>query len=110
MTHQVHYKVNLKYIEYDGKMYLNYFSCDVPKSLANLAFLSKNKAEYYYTKQEILFTEIVTDKKVIDANLQKEWYDNLFSPRPYNKEFWKNYTILLESKEQQKLIQDLEKK
>ena len=113
----VHYTVNLKYIEYNDKMYLNYFSCNVPKRI-NIYFKQTKTGEheirseedrFYYTKQEILFTEIITDTKVINTLLTESWDDDLFSPRPYNAEFWKDYNVLLESNEQQKLIQDLEK-
>jgi len=109
---KVHYKVNLKYKEYNGKMYLNYFSCSVPKSLGIIPKVDyNNKDEYYYTKQEILFTEVVTNKEKVDKIiLNQSWDDNLFAPRSYNKKFWKNHTILLENREQKKMIKDLEKK
>ena len=35
---------------------------------------------------------------------------DIFSPKPYNKEFWKTYNILLESEEDEKLIEDLSKR
>jgi len=114
----IHYTVNLKYIEYNNRMYLKYFSCEVPKSI-NTYFKQTESGDYevrseedrfYYTKQEVLFTEFITDKEEIELRLQKPWNDDLFTPRPYHEQFWKNYNILLESKEQHKMIQDLEDK
>jgi hypothetical protein len=39
--------------------------------------------------------------------LDGEWDMDIFSPKPYDKAFWKNYNVLLESEEDEKLIQDL---
>ena len=70
-----------------------------------------NPEDHYFSKQEILFTEIITQESEMNKYLvSKNWNDNLFLPRVYNEQFWDNYNILLESKEQQKLILDLEKK
>ncbi len=108
----VHYKINLKYIEYNNKMYLNYYSCSVPKSLNMVLDYSNTGGggeKFYYTKQEILFTEIIT-KSVESLASGIKWNSDLFSPMKYDEEYWKKNTILLESKEQQKMIKDLEKK
>ena len=35
---------------------------------------------------------------------------DIFSSKPYNEAFWKNYNVLLESEEEGKLIQDLSKR
>lgn len=107
-----------KFIEINGKMYLNYFSFQTPKlNRLRDAFeasrgnkMIESDQLHYYVKEEVVFTEIITDKNEIDEKLKKPWNDNLFSPRAYNEEFWKNYNILLESTEQQKMINDLEKK
>ena len=32
---------------------------------------------------------------------------DIFLSKPYNKEFWKNYNVLLESEEDEQLINDL---
>ena len=42
--------------------------------------------------------------------LKKVWSDDIFIQRPYNKEFWKNYNVLLESEEEKKLVEDLSKR
>ena len=39
--------------------------------------------------------------------LDGKWDMDIFSPRPYDKTFWKNYNVLLESEEDEKMIQDL---
>lgn len=118
----LNHKLVINYREYQGKMYPNYIYYETPK-LVNIGDRSsdqfvegreaynENKDERYYnTIQEIIFTEVIQDSTVIAQELQKEWSEDIFSPRPYNKEFWKNYNVLLESEEEEKLIQDLSKR
>jgi hypothetical protein len=118
---QVNHKLIITYIEYDDKMYPNYIYYETPK-LVNVGFKTDEKVSdeekerynkeerYYYTVQEILFSEIILDKEIISTALQSEWDMDIFSPKPYNKVFWKTYNILLESEEDEKLIEDLSKK
>ncbi|OUS03182.1 hypothetical protein A9Q86_01720 [Flavobacteriales bacterium 33_180_T64] len=115
---QVNHKLVVTYIEYEDKMYPNYIYYETPK-LVNVGFKTNEKVNdeekerynkeerYYYTVQEILFSEIILDKTVINMALQSDWDMDIFSPKPYNKNFWKNYNVLLESEEDEKLIQDL---
>ncbi len=115
---QVNHKLVIAYKEYQDKMYPNYIYYETPK-LVNVAYRAKGRLDeeeearynreerYYYTVQEILFSEIILDKEEIKTELQGKWDDDIFSPKPYNKEFWDTYNILLESDEDQKLIQDL---
>lgn len=115
---QVNHKLIMTYIEYDDKMYPNYIYYETPK-LVNVGFKTDEKVSeeekerynkeerYYYTVQEILFSEIILDKDIIRTALQNEWDMDIFSPKPYNKDFWKTYNILLESEEDEKLIEDL---
>ena len=80
-------------------------------SLLNMEEKKKLKEEqFYYSVQEILFTEIIQDTTEIKKALQKPWSDDIFIQRPYNKEFWQNYNVLLESEEEEKLVKDLSKK
>ena len=118
---QVNHKLIMTYTEYEDKMYPNYFYYETPK-LVNIGFRPDAKVRrndesrfdknerYYYTIQEILFTEIIQDPELINERLQRDWTEDIFSTRPYNKEFWKNYNVLLESEEEEKLIQDLSKR
>ena len=116
---QVNHKLILTYMEYEDKMYPNYYYYETPK-LVNIGDRSsdreKNEKEmgfdkdeqFYYTIQEILFTEVIQDSTIVSQTLQEnDWSEDIFSSRPYNKEFWKNYNVLLESEEEEKLIQDL---
>ncbi len=116
---QVIHKLVVGYKEYDDKMYPNYIYYETPK-LVNTgdrssdrfkteAALGFDKGEqYYYTIQEILFTEIIKDPELLKQELQQnDWSADIFSSRPYNESFWENYNVLLESKEEAKLIQDL---
>lgn len=114
----VNHKLVMTYMEYQGKMYPKYIYYETPK-LVNAGDRSsdqvdkdgnatQDKEEFYYnTVQEIVFTDIIQDREQINEALSKEWSEDIFSPRPYNKEFWKNYNVLLESEEEEQLIQDL---
>jgi len=118
---QLNHKLVITYMEYQDKMYPNYIYYETPK-LVNVGLKAKgrvskedeeryNKEErYYYTVQEILFTEIIHDKEIINKALKSSWDADIFSKKPYNKEFWRNYNTLLESEEDEKLIQDLTKR
>ena len=102
-------------------MFPNYIYYETPK-LVNVALKAKGKItekekerfnreeRYYNTVQEILFTEIILDKESISLEMDKAWDMDIFSPKPYNKAFWRNYNILLESDEDEKLIEDLTKR
>ena len=115
---QLNHKLIITYKEYGEKMYPNYFYYQTPK-LVKIGDRSsereKNEEElgidkdeqFYYTIQEILFTEIIQDPFEIEEAMQKDWSSDIFSPRPYNEEFWERYNVLLESEEEEKLIQDL---
>jgi hypothetical protein len=119
---QINHKLVMSYMEYEGKMYPNYIYYETPK-LVNVGSkpteprrnldetVTYDKDErFYYTVQEVLFTEIILDPEKIGKALQKPWDPDIFSIKPYNKEFWKNYNTLLESDEDEKLIQDLTKR
>ena len=115
---QVNHKLIMTYMEYQDKMYPNYIYYETPK-LVNVGLKTDQKVSdeekerynkeerFYYTVQEILFSEIILDKDVIKMKLDGKWDMDIFSPRPYDKTFWKNYNVLLESEEDEKMIQDL---
>lgn len=120
-TQTIH-KLIITYMEYNDKMYPNYIYYETPK-LVNTGDRSsdriKTEAEpgfdkdeqYYYTIQEILFSDIIQDPELIKQELQQnDWSADIFSSKPYNESFWKTYNVLLESKEEEKLIQDLSKR
>ena len=120
-TQTIH-KLAITYKEYDGKMYLNHIYYETPK-LVNTGDRSSDRVkteaepgfdkdeQYYYTIQEILFTEIIREPEIIAQELsQNNWTADIFSPKPYNEAFWKDYNVLLESKEEEKLILDLSKR
>ena len=113
---QINHKLIMTYTEFQGKMYPNYFYYETPK-LVNVGDRSSDKVKiddkntrFYYTVQEILFTEVIQDPDLVSEALKKDWSEDIFASRPYNKEFWKNYNVLLESEEEEKLIQDLSKR
>jgi len=119
---QENHKLIITYIEYEDKMYPNYIYYKTPK-LVNVGLKNDEKVtdkererynkeeRYYYTVQEILFSEIILDREKINKVLaNNKWDKDIFSPKLYDKEFWKNYNVLLESEEDGKLIQDLSKR
>ena len=117
----VNHKLVISYREYQDKMYPSYIYYETPK-LVNAGDRSSDQnnkdigpkvdrdEQFYYTVQEILFTEIIEDREVIQETLKQEWSEDIFLSQPYNKEFWDNYNVLLESEEEEKLIQDLSKR
>ncbi|WP_452221154.1 carboxypeptidase-like regulatory domain-containing protein [Lacinutrix salivirga] len=117
----VNHKLVISYREYNNKMYPNYIYYETPK-LVNVGFKPKgkvseeelakynNEERYYYTVQEILFTEIILDQEEVNQAMTSNWDPDIFSPKPYDKDFWKNYNTLLESEEDEKLINDLTKR
>lgn len=115
----VNHKLVISFIDIDGKMYPKYFYYETPK-LVNVGLREINKdnledkdrynreERYYYTVQEVLFSEIIFDSEQIQETLiNKNWDSDIFSQKPYNKEFWQSYNTLLESEEDEKLIKDL---
>ncbi len=91
-TQTIH-KLIMTYIEYDGKMYPNYIYYETPK-LVNTGDRSsdriKTEAEpgfdkdeqYYYTIQEILFSDIIQDPELINQELQQnDWSADIFEER-----------------------------
>ncbi len=119
---EIIHKLVKTYREYDGKMYPNYIYYETPK-LVNTGDRSSERVktesapgfdkdeQYYFTIQEVLFTDIIQDSQLISEELNdNEWTADIFSPKPYNVDFWKTYNVLLESQEEEKLIQDLSKR
>lgn len=119
---QVLHKVKMNFIDYEERMYLNYLYYETPK-LVNTGDRSSDRertesvpgfdkgAQYYYTIQEILFTDMLNDSENLTREIAgNKWSSDLFSPRSYNEDFWKNYNVLLESEEEEKLIYDLTKR
>jgi|SRR5690554_1066391 len=120
-TQNIH-KLVVTYREYNDKMYPNYIYYETPK-LVNTGDRSSDRAktesepgfdkdeQYYFTIQEILFSDIIQDPELIKEEVRdNQWTADIFSPKPYNAEFWKNYNVLLESQEEEKLILDLSKR
>ena len=105
-------------MEYQGKMYPKYLYYETPK-LVNAGDRSsdqldkegsptQDKADFYYnTVQEIVFTQIIRDPELIKMERSKPWTEDIFSPQEYRPEFWENYNVRLESKQEEKLIKDL---
>ncbi len=114
----VNHKLILSYMEYQDKMYLNYMYYETPK-LVNVGYKPNEKfseeeearyhreERYYNTVQEILFSEVILDEAQIDEALNAAWDPDIFASKPYQKEFWRTYNVLLESEEDEKLIEDL---
>ena len=112
------HKLEISYVEYQGKMYPKYVYYETPK-LVNVGDKTQRPdevtkqdrdARFYYTVQEILFTEIILDPEKVSEAANLKWDPDIFSQKPYDKNFWKNYNTLLENEEEEKLIDDLTQK
>lgn len=68
-----------------------------------------NPEDFYYETQEIIFNEIITDDAILTKSLEKPWNSNLFTPRPYNTEFWNKYSSMVETEAQKIFREALEK-
>lgn len=116
---QTNHKLVMTFREYQEKMYPNYIYYETPK-LVNVGYKPTKPGQaiedtntderFYYTVQELLFTEIILEPEIVERALQKSWDADIFAVKPYNKEFWRHYNTLLESEEDEKLIQDLTKR
>lgn len=107
---------HIKFIEIDSKMYPKHITLNTPKSnnlftiMTNTAHGAKgNPEDYYYETQEVIFNEIVTDNTILTKSLEKPWNSNLFTPRPYNAEFWLKYSSIVETEKQKAFREALEK-
>lgn len=117
----LNHKVVMTYISFEDKMYPKYIYYETPK-LVNAGDRSSDQLDkkgrptqdkndfYYNTVQEIVFTEVVQDPEIVSEALQQNWSEDIFVTQPYNETFWENYNVLLESEEEEKLIQDLSKR
>lgn len=116
----LNHKLIITYKDYNGKMYPSYVYYETPK-LINAGDRSSDQhledkktmdrdEQFYYTIQEILFTEIIKDPAEIQKAAEGEWSQDIFKQRPYHEAFWENYNVLLESEEEEQLIQDLSKR
>lgn len=116
---QTNHKLVINYIEYNGRMYPNYIYYETPK-LVNVGIkkgrnISQKEVDrfnreerYYKTVQEILFSEIILEREIVKSELNnKPWDMDIFQSKPYNQNFWKNYNVLLESEEDEEMIEDL---
>jgi len=114
----VGHKLEISYMEYQDKMYPNYIYYETPKLVnvgdktqrPNEVTKQDRDARFYYTVQEILFTEIILDPEKVSEAANLKWDPDIFTPKPYDKSFWKNYNTLLENEEEEKLIDDLTQK
>ncbi len=106
----------IKFIELNSKMYPKHITLNIPKS--NRAFTitediinnkKTNSENFYYETFEVIFNEIITDNAILTKRLEKLWNSNLFTPRPYNAEFWKKYSSMVETETQKTFREALEK-
>ena len=105
----------IKYRKINGYYYPIYVSHKRAKFNNDLlkAYLEKNQGELnYYSHQEILLSDIITDKLTIEEtkSKQKYWNDNLFQEGININGDWADKNFLLESSYEEKLREDLEKK
>src|SRR5690554_492367 len=119
---QLLHKLIITYRDFEDRMYPNYLYYETPK-LVNIGDRSSEREktesapgfdkgeQYYFTIQEILFSDIIKDPEILAEEYRNnQWSADIFSPKPYNADFWRDYNVLLESEEEEKLIYDLSKR
>ena len=100
-----------KYVYYETPKLVNVGDRSSDRNLKEKEELERDREEqFYYTVQEIVFTEIIQEPELVQEALQDTWSADIFLSRPYNANFWKNYNVLLESEEEEKLIKDLSRR
>ena len=102
----------IKYRKIKGYYYPTYTSYKRAKFNNKLlkSIIEKNQNQFnYYSHQEILLSNVVTEKSIIKEviNKQKYWNDNLFQDIN-NDDGWEGKNFLLESSYEEKLRKDLE--
>lgn len=107
----------INFTEINGRMYPKYLSFKKPKFnklysiIHNIGNAKKSKEDdFYFSETELLFNHIITDYEYINSIDLNKWEDNVFIPRRYNENFWTNYNVLLQTKDDAQLIIDLENK
>ncbi|MRT92324.1 carboxypeptidase-like regulatory domain-containing protein [Ancylomarina sp. 16SWW S1-10-2] len=101
----------LKYKRQKGKLYPSYykiFKRDFTGISSSIIEGQIKQKKYPRISKELLFTEIIEEPNQITQMLPEKWNDKLYIPSEYHPEFWKNYSILLETKNEAKLREDLE--
>jgi len=105
------YNHTLKYKKHNGKLYPYYyrsFGRDFAGYTSQMHHRDNKLAKTPNLIKEFLFTEIIEEPNQIAQMLPKQWDDRLYIPSKYHPEFWENYSILLETKHEAKLREDLE--
>lgn len=100
----------LKYKRHNKKLYPTYYKSH-RRDFTGMSSDLKNQIQqkkYPRISRELLFTEIIEDTNEITNTIPKKWNDKLYQPSEYHPEFWENYNILLETKDEAKLRKDLE--
>jgi len=99
----------LKYKRYNGKLYPSYYqSFRRDFTGGSINHIKQKQKKYPRISREFLFTEIIEDANEVNNTIPVKWNDKLYEPSEYHPEFWENYTILLETKDEAKLRKDLE--
>jgi CarboxypepD_reg-like domain len=98
-------KLLVKYKSYKGKYYLNYFNWKI-----NLNILSPTSAYDYSMTFEYGSNNIVPGTLKMNNPFILNRKDNLYKQfhlKPYHPEFWKNYNLLLDNPEMDKVHKDI---
>lgn len=105
------------YSDYNGKLHLSSIRTYEPDPIAIAGQRQKNRESghtqgYFFLERTFIITEVITDKNEVTQVLaNRNWNEDIYSSRAkYNAQFWENTSILKETAEEQKLIQDLEDK
>lgn len=96
-----YFQFKIKFDEFSDKLYLSYLYSD---RFDYVSDLSRRRRII----QELSISKIITDQNTINNKLQNTtWDDDIYKKRPYDPEFWKNYSIMLPTQEEKLLKDDL---
>lgn len=107
----IYFKNILRFRDYNGKLQLSYFSTFSMDQVGTFSQMDRKMQTgfsegFFYVSKQFIVTSIVTD-----TPSRTSWNDDLYGNKiTYDPSFWKNYTVLLETTQEAKLRQDLEKK
>lgn len=107
------FQINAIYNDVKGYSYLSYLKTKFyyPLSRDERKERGKQKDRVYdLIEREFLVNEIIpsSDERFSDLK-NSDWDADLYKKRPFNEAFWNDYNIMLESSEQRKFIEQLEK-
>lgn len=107
------FQINAIYNSTQGYSYLSYLKTKFYYPISRDERKAREKESdrvFDLIEREFLVNEVITSSDESYSSLMEgEWDEELYKKRPYNESFWKDYNIILETDEQKKFREQLEK-